>query len=122
MSSILIEIIASLFDGAIPTDPPAREGELNASLGAIAAFLGFISLMFAIPTVVFSFGPAPFLLVLGLSLVVVVSAVLGRLAGRRALGVTRRNLALAKLGYGVSTFAMAASLVALLVALARLLL
>jgi hypothetical protein len=89
----------------------------NGSLGAVSAFFGFVAVLVAITTVLNSVGSLP--LVLVLTLVVAGLASLGILAGRRAPRVTKRHLALAKFGYGASVTALVASVLALLVALAR---
>jgi hypothetical protein len=130
MSSILIEVAAWLLgdaiSGRIPS-APTPEGAVNASLGAVAAFLGFVSVMVAIPAVVFPFGRGHFgldaiLLATTLLLVVTACGSLGILAARRALRVTGRNLALAKLGHVASIVAISGCVVGLLVTAARALL
>jgi hypothetical protein len=115
MSSILIEILASLL--SFPTGPPPSGRTLDSSLGAVAAFFGFVALLFALPLVVFLGAPLP--LALGLSLVVIGCATLGILAARKAPRVTNRNLGLAKAGYVGSIIAIGASVVALVVAASR---
>jgi hypothetical protein len=120
MSSILIEIMTYLLGDAVVSrfpNPQPPEGMFNGSLGAISALFGFVAALVAIPTVLNSVGPVP--LVLVLSLVVAGVASLGILAGRRAPRVTKRNLALAKLGYGASVTALVAAVLALLFALVR---
>jgi hypothetical protein len=130
MSSILTEVVTWLLGEAIsariPTTP-TPEGVLNASLGAVAAFFGFVSVMVAIPAVLFSLHRGPFpaeglLFVTTLLLVVGGCGALGMLAARRAPRVTSRNLALAKLGYGACRLAIAGSVVAAVVAAVRVLL
>jgi hypothetical protein len=120
MSSILIEIITYVLGDAVVSripNPQPREGMFKGSLGAVSAFFGFVAVLFAIPTALNFAGPLP--LVLVLTLVVAGVASLGILAGRSAPRVTKRNLALAKFGYGASVTALVASVLALLVALAR---
>jgi hypothetical protein len=126
MPSHLLEIIAALFAGALPTAPPPPEGTLNASLGAIAAFFGFVSVLLAVPAVAFCFSRSirsedlPLFLIL--FLVTSGCGALGILAGRRAPRVTARHLALAQCAYGACILAIAASLAALVVAASRALL
>jgi hypothetical protein len=108
----LFESIASMNT----TGPPPPEGSLDASLGAVSAFFGTIAILFAIPAVV---GTASALVVLRLALTATGFAALGILAGRRAPRVTTRNLILAKSGYALSVVALAGSIVALSVAMAR---
>ena len=109
MSPRVKETLASQLAGA-----PARlKEDLNASLGAVAAFCGLVALLFALPLVVFM--AAPFLLTLVLSMVIGGFAVVSILASRKAPRVTNRNLGLAKAGYVASLVALAACVVALVV-------
>jgi len=109
MSPIPPDRLASVLGGA-----PARlKEDLDASLGAVAAFFGFVALLFALPLVVFM--AAPFLLVLILSAVVSGFAAVSILAARRAPRVTKRHLGLAKAGYVASVAALAGCVVMLAV-------
>jgi hypothetical protein len=123
MSSILVEILTQLLGEAVSSripNPQPPEGILNGSLGAIAAFFGLLSALFAAPAVVFVAQSGDALVVVFvLCLVVAACASLGILAGRRAPRVTSRNLALARVGYRTSEVALAASVLALVVALVR---
>jgi hypothetical protein len=127
MTSFFEQVAAWLLGEAISAPIPATptpEGLLNASLGAVAAFFGLVSLMVATPAVVLSFhsgpfGPEPLLLVVTLFPVVAACGALGVLAGRRAPRVTKRNLALARVGSGACMLAIAGSVVAVLVCAAR---
>ena len=120
MSSILIEIITYILGDAVGSRIPNHqppEGMFNGSLGAVSAFFGFLAILFAIPTVFNTVGPFP--LVLLLALVVAGIASVGIVSGRKAPRVTKRNLALAKFGYGASITSLGVSVLALLVALVR---
>ena len=119
MSSIHLEIHTALLGGSIPTGSPPLEGQLDGSLGAVAAFFGFVAILFALPLVAFLAAPLP--LALGLSAVVAGCATVSILAARRAPRVTTRNLGLAKAGYLASVIAVGACAIAVVVAAVRLL-
>jgi hypothetical protein len=109
MSPLVPETLASRLAGV-----PARlKEDLNASLGAVAAFFGFVALLFALPLVVFM--AAPFLLTATLSVVVGGFAAVSIIAGHRAPRLTNRSLGLAKAGYVASLVALAGCVVALVV-------
>jgi len=109
MSPTKRNALASALGGA-----PARlKEDLNASLGAVAAFFGLVALLFTLPVVAFM--AASFLAVLLISAVVGGCAAVSILAARRAHRVTQRHLGLAKAGYAASLVALAGCVVALVV-------
>jgi hypothetical protein len=113
MSPILPDSAVALLGGA-----PARlKADLNASLGAVAAFFGFVALTFAVLLVLFI--AVPFQPVFTISTLSAGFAAMGILAGRRAPRVTTRNLRLAKAGYLASVVALAGCVVALVVSAIR---
>ena len=80
------------------------EGEENASLGSMTAFYGFLAILLALAAL---FGKAIAPCVLSL-----LCALFGIWTGRRATLLTRRNLALARVGTAMSLVAILCSLVA----------
>jgi hypothetical protein len=130
MSSVLMEIVTWLLGDAISSQIPSAptpEGAFNASLGAIAAFFGFVAVLVAIAALILPWNAHhvswdAVLLEATLFTVVAGCAALAILAGRRAPRVTSRNLPLAKAACGASMLAIAASGLALAITTAQALL
>ena len=98
MLELLLEVIASGF-GGVGNKPrqPFPEGEMNASLGAVAAFTGALSFIFALSLFAITlFGSGlsvgDYASLIAASFAVALLASGGRRAGIRAHNVTRRNL------------------------------
>jgi hypothetical protein len=121
---VVVELLGSavleLFGGKKRAPPVFAEGQGNASLGAVSAFFGFLSLVFGIlllPAAIFTasykdMGPVVLCIASG---VTALAAFLALRAGRKAPTVTRRNLGLAKFGVIVSTLGLVASILTLVV-------
>ena len=95
---------------------PLPEGEVNASLGAVAAFLGGLSLLLVAIAVPFGFlsithgsGSPLALLLAGFAALLALGAL--RL-GATALRVTRRNVALSHFARGSGALVLVAAIVA----------
>lgn len=122
--SFLMELVANIVaeaagEAAFRNRKPRYfpEGNVNASLGAIAAFAGSLALIFAIPVLLFTAYAERLTTTdrAGLLLASLVIAALGyggRRAGMRAPQVTSRNLILAKFGTFVASLATGMALVA----------
>jgi hypothetical protein len=102
--------------------PAFPEGGVNASMGALAAFVGVLTDILALELLVItSFGSGLsatdyFDLILA-SVTVMLVARAGRWAGVRAPSVTRRHLGMAQFGRGATTVALVMSSLAILVGL-----
>jgi len=119
VSSIVGEAITELlFPGVSKPQPSPPEGEWNASLGSLAAFLAAVAALFC---GIAMFGllrvrePSLWLFLGGSVLVAMLSGVLAH----RALEVTGRRRALARIGLWLSRATIVAGLFAALVAAAR---
>jgi len=106
--------------GGVSTKRPAPfpEGETNASLGAVAAFAGTLSALFALALLVITalgagLSSRDYAGLVAASIVVAILALGGRSAGSRALQVTQRNRWLARLGRAVATLALGMSCVSI---------
>ena len=111
MSSLLTDILVQVLGDSLfnqKPSPPPPEGIVNGSLGAIATFLGFLSVLFALPAVL-NFVTGGIATGLIISVVVVALASGGIATGRRAPRYTSRNLALARFGCGASILAILGS-------------
>lgn len=91
--------------------PPFPEGEGNASLGAVAAFVGVLTAIFSLALLVItSYGSdltaGDYGALIGASFTVALLAFGGRWAGVRAPNVTRRNLGLSRFGRCAATLAL----------------
>jgi hypothetical protein len=128
--SILGEIVVQLLGEATigvftrnkKPRPPFAEGGSNASLGAVALFAAFLSLIFSLlPFMVVldhqnytDLGPG---FIIGFSVFSILSGLLAFRSGRKAPHVTRRNLGMAAVGAWLSVPAMALSVLAVLICL-----
>jgi hypothetical protein len=117
----LIDLVTSGL-GGVGRKPhaPFPEGEANASLGAVAAFVGLLTGIFAFGLLmIISYGSglsvSDYSDLIGASSAVALLACAGRWAGARAPSVTRRHLGLAQFGRGAATLALGMSFVAVLV-------
>jgi hypothetical protein len=122
VSSIVGEAITELlFPGGVSKpQPPPRQGEWNASLGSLAAFLAGIAALFcgiSAYGVLRGVGEPLLWVFLGGSVLV---AMLSGVLAHRALEVTGRRRALARIGLWLSRATIIAGLFAALVAGARL--
>lgn len=112
-------IVEFLFPGASKPQPPPPEGEWNASLGSLAAFLAAVAATFcgmsAFGVVVEGVREMVLWLFLGGSIIV---AMLSGIMARRALEVTHRRRALATIGLWLSRATIVAGLVAAVASLA----
>ena len=125
---IISDVIAQAIGGVVGRKqprPPFPEGEGNASLGAVAALAGSLAFIFALAVLVnaayaWDFTTKDYASLTGASLAVAALAFGGRRAGARAPEVTRRNLGLARFGYGSATLGLGMSLIAALIAAVRL--
>lgn len=102
--------------------PPFPEGEGNASLGAVAAFVGVLTAIFAFGLLsITSYGSdlsvRDYTALIGASFVVALLAFGGRSAGVRASIVTRRHLGLSRFGRGAATIALGMSSLSILLGL-----
>ncbi|HET7618031.1 MAG TPA: hypothetical protein VFK20_05935, partial [Vicinamibacterales bacterium] len=116
VSTIVGETIVEwIFPRPFPPEPPPIEGVWNASLGSLAAFLAGIAALFC--------GEASWGVLVGAPLAFlwpflagsVAVAVLSGFLARRALHVTHRRRALARIGLWVSRGTIAAGILAALV-------
>jgi len=122
MNSLLAEIIGTLLQGAIPSRRPSApppEGEVNASLGAIAGFFGFLSVLFSLALLGMLKNGLLFLTTF--ACIPIGFGYIAYRAGRRAPRVSDRNLRLAKLGFGASIVGFAVTGASLLIAVGRIL-
>ncbi len=108
-------IISGLGGAGSKPRAPFPEGETNASLGAVAAFAGVLAVIFALGLLVNTsygsgFSVSDYAGLTGASFIVALVAYGGRRAGMRALGVTTRNLGLARFGTVVATLALGMSI------------
>lgn len=118
-----MDLVTSGLDGVGRKPRPAfPEGEADASLGALAAFVGALTgiVAFALLMII-SYGSGlsatdHFDLILA-SVTVALLAFGGRWAGVRAPRVTRRHLGMAQFGRGATTVALVMSSLAILVGL-----
>lgn len=111
-------ILDSLFPGRSKPQPPPPEGEWNASLGSVAAFLSAIAAMFCGPAVLGLLqGITDTFLWIVLGGALIVAMVAGVLA-RRALEVTRRRRALARIGLWLARATVLTGLLAAVLAIA----
>ena len=119
VSSIVGETIGQLvFPGASRPEPPLKEGEWNASLGSLAAFLSAIAAIFG--------GLAAWGLLRGLTnallwLFLAGALLLAMVSGvlvHRALEVTNRRRALARMGLWLSRATVIGGLLAAVLSLA----
>lgn len=111
-------IVGSLFPGLAKPQPSPPEGEWNASLGSLAAFVAVIAAMFCGISALGVLNGARDTLswpILGSSLIV---AVLSGALARRAIEVTQRRRALARIGLWLSRATIVVGLVAAVAALA----
>jgi hypothetical protein len=110
-------IVGFLFPAALKPMPPP-EGEWNASLGSLAAFLAAVAAMFGGPFVFLALrGDRNMVLWPFVATSMIVAIVAGSMA-RRALKVTARRRALARLGLWLSRATLAAGVIAALASFA----
>jgi hypothetical protein len=111
-------IVGFLFPAASKPMPPPPEGEWNASLGSLAAFLAAVAAMFGGPFVFLALrGDRNMVLWPFVASSMIVAIVAGSMA-RRALKVTARRRALARLGLWLSRATLAAGVIAALASFA----
>jgi len=109
LGQILLEMLIQLFVPSIRRpDPPPAEGEYNASLGSIAAFLALLAVLFSVPlaliVVVKSRLDPDMMWMFGIS---AVFAILGITAAYGTFRVTWRRHTLARAALWSSWFALA---------------
>lgn len=112
LGDILTELIGSAVVERLSgkESPRPREGEVNASMGAVAAFLGFLALMAGVSAL--QFGVMSLANNSAIPVALLTAAIAGLLgfgafrAGAKALRVTRRRVGLARFGKGVGALVM----------------
>lgn len=123
---LIIDLVTSGLSGLEgKRRPPFPEGEGNASLGAVAAFVGVLTALFAFGLLAITLygsdlSVRDYAALVGASFVVALLACGGRWAGVRAPSVTRRHLGLSRFGRGAATIALGMSSLSILVGLLRL--
>jgi|HubBroStandDraft_5_1064220.scaffolds.fasta_scaffold566474_1 hypothetical protein len=111
------ELLVSALEGVIWRNRPAShfpEGHENASLGCVAGFLGFMSLLIGLPGFIFAVSsggiPGPGgLFILGFGAGSALFAIGAIRVGRKALVVTQRNAVLSHLSRAIGCGALIAS-------------
>jgi hypothetical protein len=119
LTGLISELVGGVLEGVLDSSkpgPPFTEGPVNASMGAAAGFMAFLSLMLGVPASIGAIGligvrESGSLLVLGLGFGSGLLAWGAIRTGNRALLVTKRNATLSQMSRAVGYMFLAASVV-----------
>lgn len=120
---LIIDLVTSGLSGPGSKPRPSfPEGEGNASLGAVAAFVGVLAAIFSVGLLLITLygsdlSVRDYIALIGASFAVALLALGGRWAGVRAPSVTKRNLGLSRFGRGIATIALGTSCLSILAGL-----
>jgi hypothetical protein len=117
LGGVVAELLGGALEGVFSSNKPAPnfpEGQENASLGAVAGFLAFVSLLIGLPSFIFAVSFVGHrglgsLLILGLGAGSALLAFSAIRVGSKALQVTKRNAALAQLSRAIGYLVLVAS-------------
>jgi F0F1-type ATP synthase membrane subunit c/vacuolar-type H+-ATPase subunit K len=117
LGDVIVEILGGALQGVFSSNKPAPyfpEGEANASLGAAAGLMAFVSLLISVPTFILAISSVEragsgSLLIVGLGVGSSLLAIGTIRVGSKALRVTKRNAALSKSSRAAGYLVMALS-------------
>lgn len=114
---VIAELLGGALEGVFSSNKPVPyfpEGQENASLGAVAGFLAFVSLLIGVPSFIFALSfvehrGAGSLLILGLGVGSALLAFSAVRVGSKALQVTKRHTALSQMSRTIGYLVLVAS-------------
>ena len=119
LAEVIGELLGALLEGPLGSgkpEPHFPEGTLNASMGAAAGAMAFLSLLLGLPAVIFAVSYIDVrglgsLLIFGLGAASALLALGTIRVGNRALVVTKRNATLSHMSRAVGYFVLTTSVV-----------